>query len=104
MIIFDRSRSWRRASDAGWRDFLRAARSILEQMDTLVTTAHTTGRGEAGRLMIGFCTSLSAGNLSRELLDFRGRFPQVELGMVESSRTRLVKLRSSRVHREAWFA
>jgi DNA-binding transcriptional LysR family regulator len=89
MIIFDRSSGGVRATTAG-RDFLRATRSILEQIDTLVTTAHSAGRGEAGRLKIGFCTSLSAGNLRATLLDFRGRFPQVELGLVESSRTRLV--------------
>lgn len=72
------------------RDFLRAARSILEQMDTLVTTAHRTGRGEAGRLTIGFYTSLSAGNMRAALVDHTQRFPQIEVSMIESSRPRLV--------------
>ncbi|MFX9058246.1 LysR substrate-binding domain-containing protein, partial [Acinetobacter baumannii] len=49
-----------------------------------------SGRGEAGRLTIGFYTSLSAGNLRATLLDFKQRFPQVELGTVERSRMQLV--------------
>ena len=70
MTIFERSSSGVRATDAG-RDFLHVARSILEQVDSLVTRAHRTGRGEAGRLTIGFYTSLTAGNLRATLVDFR---------------------------------
>jgi DNA-binding transcriptional LysR family regulator len=89
MTVFERSTGGVRATQAG-RDFLRMARSILEQMDTLVTGAYSAGRGEAGQLMIGFYTSLSAGNLRATLVDYAQRFPQIDLGMVESSRTRLV--------------
>src|SRR5438105_2701111 len=53
MTVFERSSGGVRATLAG-RDFLRMARSILEQMDTLVTSAYSAGRGEAGRLAIGF--------------------------------------------------
>jgi DNA-binding transcriptional LysR family regulator len=88
MIVFERSRGGVRATNAG-RDFLRMARSILEQMDMLVTSARSAGRGEAGRLAIGFYTSLSAGNLRATLVDFTKRFPQIEVGMMEKSRTRL---------------
>src|SRR5450631_1800708 len=80
---------WRSATNAG-RDFLHLARSILEQVDSLVTRAHRTGRGEAGRLTIGFYTSLTAGNLRATLVDYARRFPELELGMIEGSRTRLV--------------
>jgi hypothetical protein len=59
-------------------------------MDTLVRVAQSSGRGEAGRLTIGFYTSLSAGNLRARLLDFKQRFPQIELGTVEKSRARLI--------------
>ncbi len=51
-------------------EFLRTARSILEQVDTLMLSAHTTGRGESGRLAIGFYTSLSAANLRATLVDY----------------------------------
>ncbi len=70
VTIFERSSDGVRATPAG-RDFLRIARSILEQMDALVTSARNTGRGEAGRLAVGFYTSLSAGNLRATFVDFQ---------------------------------
>src|SRR5260370_41937171 len=47
MIVFERSSGGVRATQAG-RDFLRTARSILEQMDTLMATAHRACSGEVG--------------------------------------------------------
>lgn len=67
MAVFERSSGGVRATTAG-RDFLRTARSILEQMDSLVKSTHHAGRGEAWRLSVGFHTSLSAGNLRTTLL------------------------------------
>ena len=87
-VIFERSSGGVRATSSG-RHVLRMTRSILEQMDALAATTRANGRGEMGRLVIGFCTSLTAGNLRATLLDFRKQFPQVELGTVERSRTRL---------------
>jgi DNA-binding transcriptional LysR family regulator len=52
------------------------ARIILEEFETLIATARSTRDGETGRLAVGFCTSLSTGNLRASLLDFRQRFPQ----------------------------
>jgi DNA-binding transcriptional LysR family regulator len=89
MIVFDRTSGGVRATQAG-RSFLQGAGSILEQMDALVVIASSIGRGEAGRLAIGFYTSLSARNLRATLIDFKRRCPQVELGLVERSRARLV--------------
>jgi DNA-binding transcriptional LysR family regulator len=60
------------------------ARSILEQMDTLVTGAYNVGR-----LSIGFYTSVSAGNLRATLIDYAQRFPRIDVSMTESSRARL---------------
>jgi Bacterial regulatory helix-turn-helix protein, lysR family len=77
MIVFERSSGGVRATQAS-RDFLRMLRSIPERMDTLVASAHSTGRGEAGRLAIGFYTSLSAGNLGATLIDYACRFPRVD--------------------------
>jgi DNA-binding transcriptional LysR family regulator len=89
VVVFDRSSGGVRATQAG-QSFLRTARSILEQMDTLLINANSTGRGAAGRLAIGFYTSLSAGNLRATLSDFKQRFPEIEFGMVERSRARLI--------------
>ncbi|MFZ1964965.1 MAG: LysR family transcriptional regulator [Roseiarcus sp.] len=89
VIVFERSSGGVRATPAG-RNFLLAARSILEQMDALATIAHSASCGETGRLTIGFYTSLSAGNLRATLKDYAQRFPRIDVGMKESSRTRLV--------------
>lgn len=86
--IFERSRGGVQATPIG-RQFLRIARSILDQLDALATITHAAGQGEAGRLTLGFCTSLTAGNLRASLLDFHRRFPEVELSAVERRRTHL---------------
>ena len=57
ITVFERSSGGVRATQAG-RDFLRMARSILEQMDTLVIGAHGVGRGEAARLTVGLAPTL----------------------------------------------
>jgi len=89
MIVFERSSGGVRTTPAG-RDFLRTAQSILEQVEALMLNVRSTGRGESGRLAIGFYTSLSAGNLRASLMDVGQRFPQIEIEMLESSRTGLV--------------
>jgi DNA-binding transcriptional LysR family regulator len=96
VTIFERSSGGVRATPIG-RDFLRMARSILEQMDALVASTRATGRGEAGHLAIGFCTSLTAGNLRATMLDFKKQFPKIELGTFERSRTRLTTALRNRV-------
>jgi len=88
VVIFERSSGGVRATPAG-RHFLRMTRSILEQIEALIASTRANGSGESGRLIIGFCTSLTAGNLRATLLDFKKLFPQVELVTVERSRTRL---------------
>lgn len=86
--IFKRSSGGVTPTRAG-RSILRLARTILEEFDALIATAKSVQNGDAGRLAIGFCTSLSAGNLQASLLNFKQRFPRVELATVERSRTRL---------------
>ena len=95
--VFERFSGGVRPTQAG-EEFLRNARSILEQVDALAAAAHKTGRGEAGRLVVGFYTSLSAGNLRATLADMAQRFPQLEIELLESSRKRLATaLRSGAV-------
>jgi DNA-binding transcriptional LysR family regulator len=88
MVVFDRSSGGIRATECG-TGFLREARSILEQIDSLASSARMSGRGEAGRLRIGFYTSLSTGNLRATIVDYAKRLPKVEIGMFESSRNSL---------------
>lgn len=88
VTVFERSGGGVTPTPAG-RSVLRMARLILEQVDVLVATARSNGRGEAGRLSVGFCTSISAGNLRATLTEFKSRFPRIELATIERSRTRL---------------
>lgn len=88
VAVFERSGGGVKPTSAG-RSVLRLARLILEQVDILVATAKSNGRGEAGRLSVGFCTSISGGNLRATLLEFMRRFPLIEFVAIERSRTRL---------------
>lgn len=88
VVVFGRSSGGVEPTPAG-KSVLRMARTILEEFDTLVATAKSTRNGNNGRLAIGFCTSLTTGNLRASLLEFRQRFPQIELATVERRRTRL---------------
>jgi DNA-binding transcriptional LysR family regulator len=87
--LFDRSSGGVRATPIG-QIFLKTARSILAQIDELLEITQTTQRSAADRLVVGFYTSLSTGNLRATLIDFRQRLPQVELSMVERSREDLL--------------
>jgi DNA-binding transcriptional LysR family regulator len=55
-----------------------------------VNSTYRVGRGEAGRLSVGFYTSISAGNLRATLVDYKRRFSQIDVCLKESSRMRLV--------------
>lgn len=86
--IFERSSGGVMPTLAG-RTVLRLASAILEEFHALIAIAKSVQSGEAGRLAVGFFTSLSAGNLQASLLEFKQRLPQVELAMVERSGSRL---------------
>ena len=89
VAVFERTTAGVRETIAG-RHFLRMARSVLEQMDTIVAATKAKRRGESGHIVVGFCTSLTTGNLRATLIEFRRRFPGVGLGTVERSREGLV--------------
>ncbi|WP_454629271.1 LysR family transcriptional regulator [Bradyrhizobium cenepequi] len=88
IALFERTSGGVRPTSAG-RDFVNGVRHILDELQSVVDGAKAVGRGEAGYLVIGFYTSLSAGNLRASLVEYGRRFPQVEISTVEGSRTRL---------------
>jgi DNA-binding transcriptional LysR family regulator len=88
VTLFERSSGGISPTIAG-RSVLRLAKTILEECDALISTAMSVQSSKTGRIAVGFCTSLSAGNLQASLLNFRERLPLVELATVERSRTRL---------------
>jgi regulatory helix-turn-helix LysR family protein len=87
--LFERSSGGIKPTLAG-RAVLRIARLILEQVDMLVDTGRSGGRGDAGHLVIGFYTSMSTGNLRATIGELKMLLPQLELATVERSRFRLV--------------
>lgn len=95
IILFERSTRGAFPTKAG-ADFLNAASRIVGDIDNLRNTARAINRGEAGSLMIGFCSSLSAGNLRVTVADYMERFPAVRLSGVEGARERLLQGLKSR--------
>jgi DNA-binding transcriptional LysR family regulator len=87
--LFERSSGGVKPTLAG-KSVLRIARVVLEHVDALAATGISNGRGEAGRISVGFCTSISAGNLRATLLDFKRRFPRIDLATVERPRIRMM--------------
>ncbi|MBN9505353.1 MAG: LysR family transcriptional regulator [Altererythrobacter sp.] len=81
--IFDRSTQGAVPTRAG-AEFLAAARRIVDEAEGLKSCAKAVGRGEAGRLVVGFSTSLSAGHLRAALSGFYRRYPDVDLHCVEA--------------------
>nr|WP_027531672.1 LysR family transcriptional regulator [Bradyrhizobium sp. WSM3983] len=89
VALFERSTSGVVPTASG-RRILQLSRIILEQVETLVATGISSGKGESGRLSIGFCTSISAGNLRASLVEFRRLAPRVDIATIERSRVRLM--------------
>lgn len=87
--LFERSSGGVRATAAGG-DVVRTARRLLKQTDRMVSTAKSAGRGEAGEITIGVCTSLSAGKLRAVVAGYLQASPHVAINMVERSRARLL--------------
>lgn len=70
-------------------EFLANARRIIDDLDRLQQSTRAVGRGEAGSLVIGFSTSLSAGHLRTTLLDYAAHYPEVDVQAVEAGWERL---------------
>lgn len=85
VVLFERTSGGVRLTQAG-AEILRSSRHLVEGIDHLVATGKALGRGETGRLIVGFYTSLSAGNLRVSLVEYASRFPQVEIRTYEGAR------------------
>lgn len=78
ITLFERSTRGAVPTRAG-SSFIQSAKRIVEEIDRLGAGARAIGMGKAGAIALGFSTSLSAGNLRSTVLDFRHRYPEVEL-------------------------
>ncbi|MES0110103.1 LysR substrate-binding domain-containing protein [Mesorhizobium sp. M0013] len=89
VTVFERLSSGVRLTPAG-AEILRTSQHLVDGLEHMMASAKAAGRGEAGRLSIGFHTSLSAGNLRASLVEHARRFPEVEIRMVEVARENLL--------------
>lgn len=84
-------------TEAG-RAFLEEARETLSQADRAIEVAQRAGRGEVGRLAIGFLGAAAYSLLPSILIAFRHRYPDVEVELHELKTSELiVALRDRRV-------
>lgn len=86
-------------TEAG-RLFLKEARRTLEQAQHAAVVARRAGRGEIGRIDIGYSADTSySGILSRTLRQYKRRVPDVELGLHElHPSTQIAQLLEGRIH------
>lgn len=87
--LFERTNGGTRPTAAGL-EFLDTARRIITETDTAFSRLKARSRGERGRLAVGVCAALSAGNLRAALADYLGRFPDIEIYAVDRSRIHLL--------------
>lgn len=81
--LFLRGRGGVRCTAAG-DTLLPLARSILDQVDHAVAQTRQVGRGDTGRLAVGFAGSMPFSTVMPQLLrDFRAAWPQVVLDLRE---------------------
>lgn len=90
VTLFERTNRGVRMTEAGGL-LLREARRIFMQVDQTVRVVQRVGRGEVGRLTLGFVPSASNEVLPPILRAFRDRFPEVELFLREMRPDRIVQ-------------
>jgi len=87
--LFERSGGGVRITPAGV-DVVRMARRLFAQLDSIVSASRSVGSGESGNITVGFSTSLSASKLRAILAGYVQAFPDVEIQVVERSRSLLL--------------
>lgn len=97
VTLFVRSTAGARLTLAG-EAFVVEARRIIEDFDRLAEHATASGAGTLGRIVVGFYKSLSTGALRTFINDFRERYPDIDLELLEASFTEIIAgLHSGRV-------
>ena len=95
VALFHRSSEGVEPTNAG-RQFFARSREALRLLDLAMTDAALSSRGMAGQLKIGLYTSLSIGKLGDAIRDFSQQHPEIELELVEGSRSRMIESLNAR--------
>lgn len=80
--LFERTRQRVELTPAG-QALLARARHVFDALDSALESARRASRGESGRVVIGYPSSLAYSGLTELLRAFRTRFPAVELVLRE---------------------
>lgn len=89
VLLFERSTGGAELTAIG-EEFVVPARRVLAELEAMESRAKAGQRGDAGRLEIGFYTSLSTGALRDIVLTFANGHPDVEVDIVEGARASLM--------------
>lgn len=96
--LFHRTHRQVELTDAG-RALLREAQRTLVQADRAVQVAMRAGRGEVGRLVIGYMASAELSVFPKVLPAFRTHYPEVELVLqIVPPAEQFLRLREGRLH------
>jgi DNA-binding transcriptional LysR family regulator len=91
ILLFERSNGGAQLTALG-EDFVESARRVLAELELMENRARAGKRGEAGRLEIGFYTSLSTGTLRDTIFTFAEQHAQVDVNLTEDARATLIPL------------
>ena len=95
VALFHRSSEGVEPTNAGSKFFARS-REALRILDLAMADAAAGGRGVTGRLTIGLYTSLSMGKLRGAIGEFSHEHPDIQLELIEGSRSRMIEGLSAR--------
>jgi DNA-binding transcriptional LysR family regulator len=88
--LFARTNGGTHPTEAG-REFLEFASHILAETDSALRCLQTRSRGENGHLAIGIYASLATGNMYATLVDYRRKFPDVEVQTFDGDHRQLMR-------------
>jgi DNA-binding transcriptional LysR family regulator len=87
--LFERSTRGAEITENG-RPFIEQARRIITDVDNLRTTARNVSYGLQGRIAVGYCSPLMAGNLRLAISDYLTKFEDVQFDGVEAGLEKLL--------------
>ncbi|MBU6358106.1 MAG: LysR family transcriptional regulator [Rhodospirillales bacterium] len=90
VVLFERTSGGTRLTSMGL-EFILSAERILDEVDAELRRLKSRSDGELGLLTIGVHASPSAGNMHATLVDYRRRYPNVEVRTVDGGQDRLLR-------------
>ena len=86
--LFERSTRGAETTENG-RPFIEQARRIVTDIDNLRTTARNVSYGLRGRIAVGYCSPIMAGNLRLAIAEYLTKFEEVQFDGIEAGLEKL---------------